>query len=167
MIERILKIYEDARREIFDGDSFPCDVGAVTIAYLADLHGVKREVRTGTYLHKNLEAYCRAVGEDYESSRESLLPGRDANEPTEEFHTWAVLYPEGAEPLLVDPNGEVRKEPRTQPLSESLPRYKALDAGNEMVELESNVNPRELVSEGWDKRLKPVLDYIDRTATTP
>jgi len=155
----IIDEYERVGRAVAEDGVWPCDVGAVLLAELCDRAGIEREVVTGLYWHPTLKDYAAATGEDFDSLVESAKPGTNPNEPREELHTWVVARSELGTAFLLDPNGEVRNEPRVQPL-ETAARYEPLDEGHESVELPRHITAAELIAENWDPRLTRALAIL-------
>lgn len=127
-----------------------CDIGAVALGYLCDRVRLRREVVTGVYQHPTLAAYARATGQ----SETDVL----TRNSFDELHTWTIIYAPEGEALLIDPNGEVRGEPRMQPLARAV-RYAAFPETSEWHELPRGVRAEDLT--GWDKRLDEALRLFE------
>jgi hypothetical protein len=99
-------------------DAFSCDGGALVARHLAELIGLGARIAVGLYHHPDIESYLRvAQGDAYvDGLSESELAEEAAcwGEPVEHHH-WLVVE----ETWLVDPNGEIRGEPRVQLLEEA------------------------------------------------
>ena len=158
-VEALVRRYEALGAGLFDDRVWPCDVGAIVLAELADRAGLRRRVVYGTYRHRSLRSYQHATGNDH------TPPEPDGTYP--EYHTWLVVcaggeeQSAGAEDLLVDPNGELRGEPRFQLLREAQNRYAEFAPDSPWVELPPGVTAAELVADGWDRRLTEAVKRLD------
>lgn len=154
-VAHILLCYEGLGTEMFADRIWPCDVGAVVLAELADRAGLMREIITGTYRHASAASYEHATGNDRGIA--------EADGAYPEHHTWITIgsEKEDEEPLLIDPNGELRGERRVQPLTGTEHRYAPFEKGSQWIELPSDVTAGKLIAEGWDERLRAAIERLE------
>ena len=114
----VLARFEALRQEIPRGGVWSCDGGAGVLQLLCEQAGVPAELRVGLY-HWPEERLAEKWG---------LLEGGEATEEDldgywdDEHHHWVE-----ADGLILDPNGEIRGEPRCQP--DSSERYESFEIG--------------------------------------
>ena len=151
-IQRLLREYERVGLLLNGNQAWPCDVGAAVMAYLADRKGLHRALVQGTYEHPDPCSYARTIGEPH------LFP-QNKGGPIQEAHTWIILQDESGAWLL-DPNGELRNEPRCQRWGNE--RYQPFSCGHELIELPPDLSIAELLTENWDSRLIAAIELIGR-----
>ena len=152
-VASLLKTYTEVGAKLNADQIWACDVGAVFLAYLADEFQIQRAITTGVYRHPTGASYSRATGQQLQFRRDY---------PVDEQHTWIVLTDQSGK-WLIDPNGEVRGEPRAQRLINQ--RYQPFEPGHDQ-------DVSQLLKEAWDVRLTEAIrimqdDHSIRTSTTP
>lgn len=87
-------------------DSWTCNDGALFAAFICDLLGLRRRLSVGLYYHSGPEFLADLRDEDVD----------DVLEPFDEHHHWVMVADDdvASGEWLLDPNGEVRGEPRLQ-----------------------------------------------------
>jgi hypothetical protein len=86
------------------------------------------------------------------------MPDEVENHFIEECHTWIEITV-GPDSFLVDPNGEMRGEPRVQPVDSAV-SYERFPSYVDIRGLEPDIKPETLIAEGWDDRLRLALNYF-------
>lgn len=147
-VARIVSCYERLGTALFSDGMWPCDVGAVVLAELADRLQLERAVVTGTYRHATRAGYLAATGATHAHP--------EADGSYHEHHTWAVVG-HGPDALLLDPNGALRCERQVQPLAATTDRYVPFVPDSPWIELPAQITTAELVAAGWDSRLTAAM----------
>jgi len=116
LLERAVAIFEEVGREIYPDGVWSCDGGAAVFAWICDRLGIPRRLRVGLYWWGEDEASL--------AQKRDLMGEEDLDLDEvwrDEHHHWVeVILPDGAwrdgtprtMRLIVDPNGEIRGEPR-------------------------------------------------------
>ncbi len=161
-IAGIVSIFTQLGKNLYGDGSWPCDVGAVVLAHLADEYQINRAIIQGTYLHPNAQSYNRTTGEIALSSQ--------GEEPIKEAHTWVVLTDQSGE-WIIDPNGELRGEPRAQRRNHRDGNsrgwnscYLPFPVGHEFIELAPDISIQTLLNENWDIRLTEAIERLKHGA---
>ena len=95
-LQSVLDRFEELRPE----DGWSCDGGAAVLSDMLGVAGVLHKLRCGKYwLHSGAQRYA-ALG--------------DTDEFEDEHHHWVEVGPYSHPSWLIDPNGEIRDEPRIQ-----------------------------------------------------
>jgi hypothetical protein len=137
-------------RDINDGWS--CDQGAIALLALAEERGTESIIRSGLYWHPHLRAYTDTIGEVYNPDNYFQAP----QDPAEEHHHWLEFNDQRAGWVLIDPNGQVRGEPRVQPRDQAYDighgyqghsRYEVLSEGDQWC----LISPRATFTEILDR----------------
>jgi transglutaminase-like putative cysteine protease len=128
-----------------------CQTGALMLVALAQRAGLQAQAQVGLYWHPDAASCARTTGEPDEGDGWR-----------QEMHYWVILLVPGAGSFLLDANGEVRGEPRLQPLAPAplggarerwagaSGHYEPFGEGHEFHD------PDELVptvAQAWDERL--------------
>lgn len=109
-MQPLLDRYEQIGREVNQHPTNPqgswdCHTGANMLTHLMSQAGYSADTVVGRYWHPDAASRNRTMG--YE--------GLDGDDHRDELHYWSMVrHPEGH--VLLDPNGEVRGEPRAQPV---------------------------------------------------
>ena len=115
-----------ARAPWMAGDGYTCDGGALA-AYLAAARlGIPASLHVGLYWHSDPVLRAELMG-DYQgdiSDEEwaAHLAGIEAG-MLDEHHHWVTLHPGTEQPVLVDPNGPIRREAYLSPADDVDDRY--------------------------------------------
>lgn len=150
-IQAILKQYEEIGSLLNGEQSWPCDVGALVVASLADGEGINRMLIQGTYEHPDALSYRHTTGQPYG------LPIQYGS--IHEAHTWIILRDKYGD-WLIDPNGELRNEPCCQRLGNE--RYQPFPPNHELIELPPNISIATLLAENWDLQLTAAMKLLDK-----
>ena len=163
-LDQVVAQFEKMGQELYDDGVWQCDVGAFMLACLCDQVGLKRSIRFGLYWHKDKKSYARATGEWHDGLDENA--GKE-----EEYHYWLEVSDTRLNhPKLLDPNGEVRGEPRIQNL-DSTDNYEAfaLDNPDAIDPVEPDYDPMN-DPEGrhlWGENFERGLALIRRDQLSP
>lgn len=99
-LDAVLAEFERLRPE----DGWTCDGGAAVLEDMLERARITNRLRCGQYWYATATARCLAFGDDPE----------DGGDWRDEHHHWVEIGPYEAPTHLIDPNGELRGEPRAQ-----------------------------------------------------
>ena len=121
LLRPIIVQFESVGRSIFPDGIWTCDAGSLVLAYLCRKAGVAHELQVGFYhWPEESQPLHWSLVNDGSPSAEDL-----ANFWNDELHHWLVVTDARLDrPWLIDPNGEIRIEPRAMPLAAAADRYR-------------------------------------------
>jgi hypothetical protein len=163
---RALELFEEIGQEIYDDGIWTCNGGAAAFSYICGELGVPHDLQVGLYYWD----------EDLESlnKKHLLLEGvtlTDAGfEPedywNDEHHHWVRVYTGDnfSASVIVDPNGEIRGEPRVQPYVKAT-AYQAKDDPEHFLVYDPE-DPIEDIAK-YDKDVARAIVLVDERLARP
>ena len=104
LLGRVIAEYEALGKQVYEDGVWQCQTGANLLTYMLTQAGIPAATQVGRYWHPDADSRNRTLG--YE--------GDDADTHRDEHHYWTQIFDS-----LLDPNGEVRGEPRVQSIMET------------------------------------------------
>ena len=140
LIRPIIRRFEQIGRALFADGIWTCDAGALVLAYLCRCENIACRLHVGLYYWPvERRAQHWSVVNDGEPTDEDLAGFWD-----DEHHHWVtIIDPRLNQPWLIDPNGEIRSEPRAMPLANAESRYRSTPSLSEWSGVSPETDRRE------------------------
>lgn len=156
LLELLVQEFEGVGRQIYSDGVWECEVGALVLSHLCNKAGIEHTLQVGLYWWKDKAERFRAM-EGHEPSKRELK-----SYLADEHHHWVEItddrFPEA---LIVDPNAEIRNEPRIA-LKSAAKHYEPKPKLRDCSDVGPGSDPYEAAE--WLPKVAEALAIIDHTA---
>jgi len=162
LLAPLIERFEAIGSQVFKDGIWTCDGGAVFFAHLCDEAKIERTLHVGLYYWPK-----DMLAQKFEQMEGGTPSKKDLREYwRDEHHHWVEITDKRLpEPLIMDPNGCVRNQPRLQTLAAAKKAYKADPKQKEWSGVGPDSDPREVAE--WDKNVAKGIAILEGREAAP